>query len=85
MLCISQTYFFFVYSIADNLPYLQCPLHTVIKLTPTAYGCKREEFPLEVAAVDTHRPKPGVSWLPNYKACSFARLKTLKFIFSAEK
>lgn len=42
----------------ENLPYLSCPLHTVIKLTPTAYGCKLEEFPLDVAAVDTHRPKP---------------------------
>jgi len=41
-----------------NLPYLKCPLHTVVKLTPTAYGCKREYFPLDVAAVDTHRPKP---------------------------
>ncbi len=22
----------------DELPYLKCPLHTVIKLTPVAYG-----------------------------------------------
>jgi len=42
----------------DDLPYLKCPLHTVMKLTPTAYGCKIEKFPLEVEAVDTHRPKP---------------------------
>jgi len=42
----------------DDLPYLKCPLHTVMKLTPTAYGCKIQKFPLEVEAVDTHRPKP---------------------------
>lgn len=45
----------------ENLPYLRCPLHTVIKLTPTAYGCKREDFSLEVEAVDTHRPRPSNS------------------------
>ena len=46
---------------SENLPYLQCPLHTVIKLTPVAYGCEKEEFPLvtHLKAVDTHRPKPS--------------------------
>ena len=72
----------------DELPYVRVPLHTVIKLTPQAYGTKMEEyvagrvrvgrpcialtqtglcggdglaaavrgrFPLEIAAVDTHR------------------------------
>lgn len=24
----------------DDLPYLEVPLHTIIKLTPVAYGCK---------------------------------------------
>ena len=24
--------------LSDELPYLKCPLHTVIKLTPVAYG-----------------------------------------------
>ena len=32
-----------------------------MKLTPVAYGCDVEEYPLEVEAVDTHRPKPEVS------------------------
>jgi len=36
------------------------PLHTVIKLTPYAYGCKVEYIKLEVPAVDTHRSKPKV-------------------------
>lgn len=26
----------------DKMPYIEVPLHTVIKLTPLAYGCKRE-------------------------------------------
>ncbi|XP_072026219.1 6-phosphofructo-2-kinase/fructose-2,6-bisphosphatase 1-like isoform X2 [Amphiura filiformis] len=45
---------------SDELPYLKCPLHTVIKLTPVAYGCRVETVPLNVEAVDTHRPKPEV-------------------------
>lgn len=44
----------------EDLPYVKCPLHTVVKLTPTAYGCKREDFPFDIASVDTHRPKPQV-------------------------
>lgn len=42
------------------MPYLQVPLHTVIKLTPVAYGCKVEHIQLPIEAVDTHRPKPDV-------------------------
>lgn len=41
-----------------DLPYIKIPLHTVIKLTPRAYGCDEERYPLPIAAVDTHRPKP---------------------------
>uniref|UniRef100_A0A3Q4GGI2 6-phosphofructo-2-kinase/fructose-2,6-biphosphatase 1 n=1 Tax=Neolamprologus brichardi TaxID=32507 RepID=A0A3Q4GGI2_NEOBR len=46
---------------ADELPYLRCPLHTVLKLTPIAYGCKVESFFLNIEAVNTHREKPLVS------------------------
>ncbi|XP_061266245.1 6-phosphofructo-2-kinase/fructose-2,6-bisphosphatase 1 isoform X1 [Bos javanicus] len=42
----------------DELPYLKCPLHTVLKLTPVAYGCKVESIYLNVEAVNTHREKP---------------------------
>ena len=42
----------------SELPYINCPLHTVCKLTPQAYGCKVETFPLKIPAVDTFRPKP---------------------------
>uniref|UniRef100_A0A673XCQ8 6-phosphofructo-2-kinase/fructose-2,6-biphosphatase 1 n=1 Tax=Salmo trutta TaxID=8032 RepID=A0A673XCQ8_SALTR len=44
---------------ADELPYLKCPLHTVLKLTPVAYGCKVEHVFLNVEAVNTHRERPG--------------------------
>ncbi|KAG7237912.1 hypothetical protein INR49_031705 [Caranx melampygus] len=44
---------------ADKLPYLRCPLHTVLKLTPIAYGCKIESFFLNIEAVNTHREKPA--------------------------
>uniref|UniRef100_A0A4W6DC90 6-phosphofructo-2-kinase/fructose-2,6-biphosphatase 1 n=1 Tax=Lates calcarifer TaxID=8187 RepID=A0A4W6DC90_LATCA len=43
---------------ADELPYLRCPLHTVLKLTPIAYGCKVESFFLNIEAVNTHRERP---------------------------
>jgi len=43
----------------DDLPYIKIPLHTVIKLTPKAYGCDEERYALPIQAVDTHRPKPG--------------------------
>lgn len=43
---------------SDELPYLRVPLHTVLKLTPVAYGCEMELFQLPIPAVDTHRDKP---------------------------
>ncbi|NWI67250.1 F262 bisphosphatase, partial [Todus mexicanus] len=46
---------------ADELPYLRCPLHTILKLTPVAYGCKVETVTLDVEAVNTHRDKPSLS------------------------
>ena len=41
----------------DELPYVKVPLHTLIKLTPVAYGCEVEMIPFKIDAVDTHRPK----------------------------
>ncbi|KAM3957124.1 6-phosphofructo-2-kinase/fructose-2,6-biphosphatase isoform 3-T3 [Aphomia sociella] len=51
---------YFLDKSAEELPYLHVPLHSVIKLTPVAYGCREEHIALSVAAVDTHRPKPCV-------------------------
>uniref|UniRef100_A0A8B9RFC1 6-phosphofructo-2-kinase/fructose-2,6-bisphosphatase 4-like n=1 Tax=Astyanax mexicanus TaxID=7994 RepID=A0A8B9RFC1_ASTMX len=49
---------YFLDKSADELPYLKCPLHTVLKLTPVAYGCKVQSIYLNVEAVNTHRDKP---------------------------
>ncbi|KAM9577525.1 LOW QUALITY PROTEIN: 6-phosphofructo-2-kinase/fructose-2,6-bisphosphatase 1 [Trichechus inunguis] len=49
---------YFLDKSSDKLPYLKCPLHTVLKLTPVAYGCKVESIYLNVEAVNTHREKP---------------------------
>ncbi|XP_030632919.1 6-phosphofructo-2-kinase/fructose-2,6-bisphosphatase 4b isoform X3 [Chanos chanos] len=49
---------YFLDKSADELPYLKCPLHTVLKLTPVAYGCKVESISLNVEAVNTHRDRP---------------------------
>ncbi|NXS60395.1 F262 bisphosphatase, partial [Brachypteracias leptosomus] len=56
---------YFLDKSADELPYLRCPLHTILKLTPVAYGCKVETVALEVEAVDTHREKPSLNSLPS--------------------
>ncbi|KAM6929563.1 6-phosphofructo-2-kinase/fructose-2,6-bisphosphatase 2-like isoform 2-T2 [Lycodopsis pacificus] len=49
---------YFLDKSADDLPYLKCPLHTVLKLTPVAYGCTVDMFDLKVEAVNTHRDRP---------------------------
>ncbi|KIY72406.1 bifunctional 6-phosphofructo-2-kinase/fructose-2,6-bisphosphate 2-phosphatase [Cylindrobasidium torrendii FP15055 ss-10] len=45
----------------QELPYINIPLHTLIKLTPKAYGCDEERYKAPIDAVDTHRPKPGMT------------------------
>jgi len=45
----------------EQLPYVEVPLHTVIKLTPVAYGCDIEFIALNVPSVNTHRDKPEVA------------------------
>jgi 6-phosphofructo-2-kinase/fructose-2,6-biphosphatase 2 len=42
----------------NDLPYIKIPLHTIIKLTPKAYGCAEVRYKIDIDAVDTHRPKP---------------------------
>ncbi|XP_077696267.1 6-phosphofructo-2-kinase/fructose-2,6-bisphosphatase 1 [Eretmochelys imbricata] len=64
---------YFLDKSAEELPYLKCPLHTVLKLTPVAYGCQVESIFLNVEAVNTHRERPQVtpapksSLLPHYR------------------
>eukprot|EP00126_Sphaerothecum_destruens_P003609 Sdes_comp17375_c0_seq1m6583 len=43
----------------DDLPYIEIPLHTILKLTPLAYGCKIEKFFMNIEAVNTHRKRPS--------------------------
>lgn len=49
----------FFFSFLEQLPYIEVPLHTIIKLTPVAYGCKMEMIRMPIEAVNTHRPKPS--------------------------
>ncbi|EIW72084.1 hypothetical protein TREMEDRAFT_26324 [Tremella mesenterica DSM 1558] len=51
-------YAYFLALPQDQLPYIKIPLHTLIKITPMAYGCDEKRYPLPIQAVDTHRPKP---------------------------
>ena len=44
----------------EELPYLHVPLHTIIKLKPTAYGCEVDYVKVPIEAVDTHRSRPKV-------------------------
>ncbi|XP_077298671.1 6-phosphofructo-2-kinase/fructose-2,6-biphosphatase isoform X2 [Arctopsyche grandis] len=60
---------YFLDKTADELPYLHVPLHTIIKLTPVAYGCRVEHVKLPIDAVDTHRPKPDSDATPK-QACN---------------
>ncbi|RSH91861.1 Fructose-2,6-bisphosphatase [Saitozyma podzolica] len=52
-------YAYFLSLPQEELPYIKIPLHTLIKITPMAYGCHEERYHLPIAAVDTHRPKPN--------------------------
>nr|VZI06295.1 unnamed protein product [Spirometra erinaceieuropaei] len=57
-----------------ELPYIKVPLHTVFKLTPTAYRCISETVHLDVDAVDTHRSKPKH---PGQNCTPFEALQTV--------
>ncbi|KAI8975606.1 6-phosphofructo-2-kinase-domain-containing protein [Mycotypha africana] len=50
-------YAYFMNYSHEDLPYIKIPLHTVIELTPKAYGCEEKRFKVDIDAVDTHRPK----------------------------
>ena len=50
-----------IYFNIERLPYIKVPLHTVIKLTPMAYGCMMERIPLSIEGVNTQRSKPKVN------------------------
>lgn len=51
-------YAYFMNYSHERLPYIKIPLHTLIQLTPGPYRCEEKRFKVDIAAVDTHRPKP---------------------------
>jgi 6-phosphofructo-2-kinase/fructose-2,6-biphosphatase 2 len=51
--CLEKNFFILSISIAE-MTYIKVPLHTIIKLTPFAYGCQVEEIIVPIAAVDDH-------------------------------
>ena len=55
---IRALYAYFLGYPLDELPYVRVPLHSVICITPKAYGCEEQRVRLDIDAVDTHRPKP---------------------------
>ena len=50
----------------EDLPYIKVPLHTVMKLTPVAYGCEIAYQKFEIDAADTHRDKPAVGLIVQF-------------------
>jgi 6-phosphofructo-2-kinase/fructose-2,6-biphosphatase 2 len=41
----------------EKSPWMEVPLHTLMKLTPKAYGTEVERFKADIPAVSTWRPK----------------------------
>jgi hypothetical protein len=41
----------------EKSPWMEVPLHTLMKLTPKAYGTEVEKFKADIPAVSTWRPK----------------------------
>lgn len=60
-------YAYFLNYRQEDLPYIKIPLHTVIELTPKAYGCDEKRYKVDIEAVDTHRPKPKAGAVPSLK------------------
>jgi broad specificity phosphatase PhoE/predicted kinase len=43
---LRAVYGYFMDRPPEEIPHIEIPLHTVIQLTPTAYGCEEKRFPL---------------------------------------
>eukprot|EP00834_Sanchytrium_tribonematis_P003421 NODE_130_length_16779_cov_1.687410.p19 type:complete len:105 gc:universal NODE_130_length_16779_cov_1.687410:16342-16656(+) len=41
----------------SDIPYIDIPLHTLIALTPKAYGCAEERLSADIKAVNTYRAR----------------------------
>lgn len=42
----------------EDLPYIKIPLHTLLELTPAAFGTRERRYKAPIEAVNTHRDKP---------------------------
>jgi len=49
-------------------------LHSVIKLSPKAYGCQTELIKFDIPCVSTHRPKPEVAGLLDKRLVIFNKV-----------
>ncbi|SPO05290.1 probable fructose-2,6-bisphosphate 2-phosphatase [Cephalotrichum gorgonifer] len=50
-------YAYYMMKDSEDSPWMNVPLHTLIKLTPRAYGTQEERFPANIPAVSTWRGK----------------------------
>ena len=50
-------YGYFMHVSQEQSPWMEVPLHTLIELTPGAYGTKERRFPANIPAVSTYREK----------------------------
>jgi 6-phosphofructo-2-kinase / fructose-2,6-biphosphatase 2 len=50
-------YAYFMNIPQERSPWMEVPLHTLIKLTPKAYGTVEERFKADIPAVSTFRAK----------------------------
>lgn len=58
----------------DQLPYVHIPLHTVIQITPKAYGCDERMEKVPIEAVDTHRANPKHGQRSSYGESSIVNI-----------
>ena len=54
-------YAYFMKKSQEESPWMAVPLHTLIKLTPRAYGTQEERYDAKIPAVSTWRGKGSVA------------------------
>jgi 6-phosphofructo-2-kinase/fructose-2,6-biphosphatase 2 len=54
-------YAYFMKKSQEESPWMAVPLHTLIKLTPRAYGTEEERYDAKIPAVSTWRGKGSVA------------------------
>ncbi|XP_034028746.1 6-phosphofructo-2-kinase/fructose-2,6-bisphosphatase 2-like isoform X2 [Thalassophryne amazonica] len=72
---------YFLDKSAEDLPYIKCPLHKVLKLSPVAY----EVFDLKVDAVNTHVDRPLNKVRPDAASPAFTRCNSFTPLSSQDQ